>query len=321
MPHGLTSSDSMFSTSAVRRPPWHGLGAVLEKRPPSLPAALYAAGLDWRVVQVPLHRHDGLAGRGESQLDGLRGNVRADTGALLGVVSDDYRVVQNTEAFAFLANLIGSELHFETAGSLWGGKAVWVLAELPDHVEVGGDAVRRFVLVTTRHDGTAAVRALVTPVRVVCANTLRVALSGARDTYRVRHLGDPTGALHEARAVLGLTVDYHRQFAALGDHLATQPLAEAALQRVLRQLYPDLPELGDRAAKSRREARAAVTGLFRDGATVGNAPGSKWAAWNAIVEFHDHGGRPRTPEGSFVRRFEDPARFKARALELVAASG
>jgi phage/plasmid-like protein (TIGR03299 family) len=229
--------------------------------------------------------------------------------------------VQNTEAFAFLANLIGSELHFETAGSLWGGKAVWVLAELPDHVEVGGDAVRRFVLVTTRHDGTAAVRALVTPVRVVCANTLRVAIAGARDTYRVRHLGNPTGALHEARAVLGLTIDYHRQFAALGDRLATQPIAERSLARVLRSLYPDDLALGDRAAKSRREARQRVMALFCEGATVGNAPGSKWAAWNAIVEFHDHGGRARTPEGGFVRRFEDPAGVKGRALQLVGAAG
>ena len=202
MSHGVTSSDSMFSVSADRRPPWHGLGAVLDERPASLPSALEAARLDWRVVQVPLYRLDGLDGldgAAESEVQKLRGNVRADTGALLGVVSADYRVVQNMEAFAFLANLIGSELHFETAGSLWGGKAVWMLAELPDHVEVGGDAVRRFVLVTTRHDGTAAVRALVTPIRVVCANTLRVAIGGARDTYRVRHLGDPTGALHEAR--------------------------------------------------------------------------------------------------------------------------
>jgi hypothetical protein len=61
--------------------------------------------------------------------------------------------------------------------------------------------------------------------------------------------------------------------------------------------------------------------LFREGATVGNAPGSKWAAWNAIVEFHDHGGRVRTPEGGFMRRFEDPAGLKARALELVATAG
>jgi hypothetical protein len=89
---------------------------------------------------------------------------------------------------------------------------------------------------------------------------------------------------------------------------------------VLGELYPDDPALGDRAAKSRRDARATVMTLFREGATVGNAPGSKWAAWNAIVEHHDHGGRPRTLEGGFLRRFEDPAGFKARALELVSSA-
>jgi phage/plasmid-like protein (TIGR03299 family) len=317
MGHELTSTDSMMS---VRKVPWHGLGVVLDERPDSLAGAIDAAGLNWRVEQVPVFRHDGLDGRPGAAVPGVRANVRGDTGGLLGVVSADYRVVQNSEAFAFLANLIGSELHFETAGSLWGGKAVWVLAELPDHVSVGGDEVRRFVLVTTRHDGSAAVRALVTPVRVVCANTLRVAIAGAPDVYRVRHLGDPTGALHEARRVLGLAIDYHRQFAALGDRLATERIGEAALGRVLERLYPVDPRLGERAARSRREAREAVVALFRDGPTVGNAPGSKWAAWNAIVEHHDHGGRPRTPEGGFVRRLEDPHGVKGRALELISAA-
>ena len=60
--------------------------------------------------------------------------------------------------------------------------------------------------------------------------------------------------------------------------------------------------------------------LFRHGDTVGAAPGSKWCALNAIVEFHDHHGRPRTPEGAFVRKFEDPGGLKARALELVLAA-
>jgi hypothetical protein len=176
------------------------------------------------------------------------------------------------------------------------------------------------VLVTTRHDGTAAVRVLVTPVRVVCANTLRVALGGARDTYRVRHLGDPTGALHEARRVLGMAVDYHAQFAALGDRLACEPIGERSLTRVLGELYPDDPRLGARAARNRAQARAAVLGLFRNGPTVGNAPGSKWAAWNAVVEFHDFGGRTRTPEGAFVRGVEDPHGLKARAFELIRAA-
>lgn len=316
MSHGLTSSDSMFSVAADRRPPWHGLGVVLERPPGSLHEALAVSGLDWRVVQHPLT----LADEHHTPLPGYRANVRSDTGQLLGIVSDDYTVVDNEQAFGFLASLIGTELRFETAGSLWGGRQVFVTAELPDHIEVGGDQVRRFVLVSTWHTGTGAVRAAVTPIRVVCNNTLRAALDGAPSVYRVAHLGDPTAQLHEARRVLGMTVDYYRQFAALGDRLAGEQMTERALRAVLARLYPDGTDLGGRALANRQRAREAVLALFSGGETVGNAPGSKWAAWNAVCEWQDHhGARPRTDEGAFLRRTEDPHGVKARALELIAA--
>ena len=228
--------------------------------------------------------------------------------------------MQNRDCFAFLANLLGSELVFETAGSLWGGKQVFITAALPDHVTVGGDDVRPYVVLTARHTGTGAIRAMTTPVRAVCANTVRAALERARDVYAVRHVGDPTGQLHEARAVLGMTVDYYRQFAAFGDRLALQPMSERALRRVAAELWPHDDTLGGRAQANRRRAREAVLAVFDHGDTVGNAPGSKWCAWNAIVEVHDHHARARTAEGAFTRAIEDPAGLKARALDLVLAA-
>jgi hypothetical protein len=106
----------------------------------------------------------------------------------------------------------------------------------------------------------------------------------------------PASQLHEARAVLGMTVDHYRQFAAFGDRLALTPMSEKALRGVLAELYPHDTALGGRALANRRRAREAVLAIFRDGDTVGNAPGSKWCAWNAIVEHHDTtagGERPR----------------------------
>jgi hypothetical protein len=161
---------------------------------------------------------------------------------------------------------------------------------------------------------------MTTPVRAVCANTVRAALERATAVYRVRHVGDPTAQLHEARAVLGMTVDYYRQFAAFGDALALAPMSERALRGVLDELYPHDGALGGRALSNRRRAREAVMGVFAHGDTVGNAPGSKWCAWNAIVEVHDHHGRARTPEGAWTRAVEDPSGLKARALDLVLAA-
>jgi phage/plasmid-like protein (TIGR03299 family) len=311
MAHGITSTDSIMS---VHQTPWHGLGVVLDHTPRSLDEALAAAGLTWSVAKQTLHRTDGR------EVDGVHATVREDTDTVLGVVSDDYVVVQNSDCFAFLAALLGSELVFETAGSLWGGRQIFITARLPDHVTVGGDEVRPYVVLSAGHTGAGAIRAMTTPVRAVCNNTVRLALARARAVYRVRHVGDPTGRLHEARAVLDLTVHYYRQFAALGDELALAPMSERALAGVLAELYPADTALGGRALASRARARDTVRALFAGGETVGNAPGSKWSALNAIVEYHDHHGRPRSAEGAFVRKLEDPTGVKARALELVLAA-
>lgn len=168
MSAGLTTSDWMFS---VRVTPWHKLGAVLDRPPASVAEAIEAAGLGWSVVKKPL-----VIDRGPDwQLDVLRykkvhgyyATVRQDTEDELGVVGERYRIVQNHEAFAFVDQLLGSAIHFETAGSLHGGRRVWVLATLPEHVEVGGDAVRPYVLLMNSHDGSTAVVAATTPIRVV----------------------------------------------------------------------------------------------------------------------------------------------------------
>src|SRR4051794_5427253 len=311
MAHGITNADSMMS---VRRVPWHGLGVVLDERPRTLREALETARLTWKVAKEPLYRADGHT------VAGHHATVRDDTDQVLGVVGDDYVVVQNDECFAFLANLLGSELIFETAGSLWGGRQVFITARLPEHITVGGDEVRPYVVLSAWHTGTGAIRAMTTPVRAVCANTVRAALERARAVYRVPHVGDPTAQLHEARAVLGMTVDYYRQFAAFGDQLALEPMSEKALRHVVAELYPSDTALGGRALANRRRAREAVMAIFRDGDTVGNAPGSKWCAWNAIAEFHDHHGRRRTAEGAWTRAVEDPSGLKARAVALVEAA-
>ena len=143
MGHGLTDSDRMFS---VRRPPWHGLGAVLDDYPRSIDEALDKAGLGWGVRTAPVMVERRAAWRDDfgrerpaelQRAQSYKATLRSHTGDLLGIVGSDYEPLDNREAFGFLDELIGSQLHFETAGSLWGGRRVWVLARLPEWVEVG----------------------------------------------------------------------------------------------------------------------------------------------------------------------------------------
>src|SRR5713101_5081396 len=133
MGHGIEKADSL---AVVRQPAWHGLGVVLPRRPRSIRDALVKSGLDWHVDQRAVH----VRQRGRfHEIPGTKANVRRDTGDVLGIVTDRYAVVQNRDAFGFLAALLGTDLAFETAGSLHGGRRVFVtcsLAAVP-HLEVG----------------------------------------------------------------------------------------------------------------------------------------------------------------------------------------
>jgi phage/plasmid-like protein (TIGR03299 family) len=184
---------------------------------------------------------------------------------------------------------LGSAINFETAGSLHGGRRVWVLATLPEHVEVGGDAVRPYVLLMNSHDGSTAVVAATTPIRVVCQNTLNWGLSQARQKFSIRHTEAVTRRVHEARRVLDLSIDYYKQFKRYGDQLASERCTERQLRTVLDELYPNdaVDRASSRTRRPRQQTKDRIAELFFRGETQGNAPGSKWSAINAIVEYGD----------------------------------
>ncbi len=200
----------------------------------------------------------------------FRANLREDTGEVLGIASDEYEVVDNRDAFGFLDALIGSELQFETPGSLCGGRRVWCLARLPEYVELGGDPSATYIYVANSHDGSMAVTAAVTPIRIVCAKTLGAALrnaergASAQRTFRFRHTGHLQTKFAEAREVLGMTIDYQQQFKALADRLALEPISETALEcRVLRHLWTIGDDTGPRARANRERAVQQVLAIFR----------------------------------------------------------
>jgi phage/plasmid-like protein (TIGR03299 family) len=315
----------MFS---VREVPWHGLGVVLARPPATISEAIGASGLRWRVEREPIAvDHREMVSLNEwweprcEEIPGYWATVRQDTRQVLGIVGERYVVVQNEDAFRFVDQLLGSSLQFETAGSLAGGRRVWVLATLPDHVQVGGDQVRPYVLLMNSHDGSTAVIAATTPVRVVCQNTLNWGLARARQRFSIRHTEQIGRRVHEARRVLELSVDYYEQFRSTGNRLASERCSERQLRRVLDQLYPSGTEdrLSDRARGGREQVKQRIVELFLHGETQGNAPRSKWAAVNAIVEYGDWHRPMRRGGERFARALDDGAE-KTRALELISAA-
>jgi phage/plasmid-like protein (TIGR03299 family) len=159
-----------------------------------------------------------------------------------------------------------------------------------------------------------------TPVRVVCQNTLNWGLERARQKFSIRHTEQISRRVHEARRVLELSIEYYEQFKAIGNQLASERCTERQLRRVLDELYPSGIEdrMTDRTRRSREQTKRRIVELFFHGDTRGNAPGSKWAAVNAIVEHGDWLRPIRQGSERFARAVDDGAQ-KTRALELIAA--
>jgi phage/plasmid-like protein (TIGR03299 family) len=321
MPAGLYEHDSLMSVRAV---PWHGLGVVLDKHPQTIDEAIFAAGLDWEVYQSPVH----MLGTVEPvEIPGWVANVRSDTEEVLGMVTKRYTPVQNREAFSFLASVFGSELHFETAGSLMNGRRVWVLMKIPSWIEVGGDPIGQYAFISNSHDGKSSVLSAVTPIRIVCENTAGAALRLAKGvhanrTYTIRHLGNMSQKISEARNVMQVTVAYYDQFKKLGDKLALHSMSDKAALSYLNELIPIDDSMKERAARNRQEAREAVMHLFKNGTevegvnTLGNSPGTAWGFYNAATEYADWFRNERKDGGRFQRAIDDPDGFKGKAWEI-----
>lgn len=186
--------ETMFST---RVKPWHGLGQIVAEAPTSKDA-LTLAELDWKVLQEPI-----FTGTNDL-IVGYKANVRSTDRRVLGVVSDRYRVVNNDEAFAFTDELLGEGVRYETAGSLQNGRKVWLLARLPHEYIITGERISPYLVFSNTHDGSGAIKVALTPVRVVCNNTLNLALSMTKRCWSTIHTGEMQNKMQEAKDTLFL---------------------------------------------------------------------------------------------------------------------
>jgi phage/plasmid-like protein (TIGR03299 family) len=189
-----------FMFSASNEVPWHRQGLVIKDAPTS-EDAIRIARLDWDVIQMPIYNNYG------DPIKGYKANVRSTDRRILGIVTDRYKIVQNREAFAFTDALIGPHCRFETAGSLESGKKVWLLARL-DNSTICEEEIAPYLVFYNSHDGSGAIRVAITPVRVVCSNTLNLALTTAQRQWSCMHKGNIAARLDEARYTLSSAERY-----------------------------------------------------------------------------------------------------------------
>lgn len=281
--------------------PWHGLGTKVEKEV-TAEAAIRLAGLDWEVEKRPIY----IAGTNE--VDGIKviGNevpdrfavVRKEDDRVLGVVGSAYTPIQNVEAFAFLDSLVGEGLAmYHTAGSIFGGRKVFITCKLPDSIEIGPDQVDKYLALATAHDGSMMMHVKWTPIRVVCWNTMSAAFqidrgtgkARAQDSVSILYRGNYKDYIAEAREMLNLTNFYYSRLEDCFNRLRETKIRECDWTRFANRLIPDEPKPNGKVV-DRSKLREQLTHLYHHG--IGNehpdVKGTKWAAYSAVTEFVDH---------------------------------
>lgn len=240
-----------------RERPWHGLGTMVEEAPDSR-EALIAAGLDWDVVQRPVFTQDGV------KVPGYFANVRQQDGSILGVVTSRYKVVQNRDAFAFTDALLGDGVRYETAGSLMGGRKTWILAKLPTRYIIQGEQILPYLVFSNTHDGSGAIKIAMTPIRVVCNNTLNLALDTANRSWSIHHTGDIAAKLEDARETLFMAEDYMNELGKGFEDLSRKRLTDAAVDEFIKELLPIADDASETTEKNILRLRKDVATRYFD---------------------------------------------------------
>lgn len=305
--------ETMFYT---RTKPWHGLGTMVEEAPTSR-EALEAAGLNWQVIQKNLVTDSGIV------VPGFKANLRENDQQVLGVVSDRYKVVQNEEAFAFTDALLGEGVTYETAGSLQNGRRTWILAKLPARYIISGDEVTPYLVFMNSHDGSGSIKAAMTPIRVVCQNTLNLALSTAKRSWSTNHTGDIKGKMEDARYTLLYADQYMAELGKAIDKLNQQKLSDRQVLEYIDSLFPIIPNPSDQQIRNMQKMKEDMKVRYFDAPDLQHVGKNAYRFINAVSDFATHAKplRERTgyKENLFARTVDGNAMID-RAYEMVKAA-
>lgn len=241
---------------------------------------------------------------------------------MLGVVSDRYRIVQNTEAFSFTDELLGQGVRYETAGSLMGGRKVWLLARLPREFIIAGERISPYLVFSNTHDGSGAVRVAVTPIRVCCNNTLNLALSTAARSFSMVHTGDVKEKVSEAKQTLFMADNYMENLGREFERLRKQKISDQQVREYIDQLLPIEPGASSVTVKNMKKLRNDMAMRYFDAPDLKGVGNNAYRFINAVSDFATHAEPIRRTknyqENLFMKTYEGNPMID-RAYQLVAA--
>jgi len=333
MAHGMKMTDSAMYGSG--KPAWHRHpnSRVVEGQPGS-EDALRISGLDWLVDKEQITS-------GGIVIPGFWAVARQDlprnsADRFLGVVQDRYQLLQNKEAVSVADKILEQEggARFETLGSLWGGQVCYATIALPKVLKVVDDKVEKYLVLRWSHNGLYSFEVIITGVRVVCANTLRMAFNAAKQSFTLRHTASAITRIDEAKKILGLSAEYFDQAAEVWNSMAATAVDQRFVEAYLNALFPDPPKKEPKEGKKVRtnsraaNIRAEIAELYngkQKGANMKAIKGTAWGLWSATTQYidwnkttHAHKGRSEDEARFDSTMFGSGARMRQAAFNLIA---
>ena len=224
------------------------------------------------------------------------------------MVTDRYKVVQNTEAFAFTDNLLGEGVKYETAGSLQGGKKVWLLARLPREYIMYGERITPYLVFSNTHDGSGAVKVAITPVRIVCNNTLNLALSTANRCFSIVHTGDIKGKIDEAKQTLFMADEYMEALGNEFERMRKNKITDQQVKDYIEMLLPMDQKASPVTMRNIKKLREDMRMRYYDAPDLSNLGNNAYRFINAVSDFATHADPIRRSknynENLFMRTYE-----------------
>ena len=316
MAHNLEINENGKASFASTEKAWHGLGQIVNGAMTS-EQAIELANLDYTVEKKPLF----------AQVEGLQipvpdkfATIRTDKNIILGVVGNRYEIVQNRNAFTFFDAIVGQgQAIFETAGVLGVGERIFITAKLPNYIRIAGtdDITETYAILTSSHDGSGAVICALTNVRIVCANTLRLALKNTISRVSVRHTTNAEANLAQAHKFLGISNQYTTRANEVFNSLSLKTVSDTQVKILVENLFPSESKNDTRITN----IREAVMSSYFSGVGQNKIIGTAWGVYNGITHYTSHVKEYKDSSVKFENLVGDGASAKLndKALELLIA--
>ena len=298
-----------YSFASASEKAWHGLGQIVENAM-TAKEAIELANLGFNVEKRKILYDVPDMDIPYKEIKGHYATVRTDNNDYLGIVRSRYEIVQNADAFSFFDSIVDEgEAIYQTAGVLGKGERIFLLAKLPEDFHIGGEAIERYILLYNSHDGSSSVVAGLTPIRVVCNNTLQAALRSISNKVSITHVSGVKNKLQEAALVMGIASKYTESVQDIFNKMTDVKMSEGQYIDYFMDVFK--PEIVT-AENTTKEASTRLKNIVfstmdfattHPTQTTPEATGTLWGAYNAVSGYYNYVRDFKSREDKFKSQY------------------